>query len=83
MRKRTIRDPNEIILYDDYAEIITYTLSDDKEWVEKQRLTIDLDDVDKCRKYKWMTSHAGYGRTHLNKNKKLYIYISFINIYII
>lgn len=40
---------NEIIEYDDYAEIILY----DKYGNEKARAIIDLDDVDRCRDYRW------------------------------
>lgn len=40
---------NEMIEYDDYAEIILY----DKHGNEKARAVIDLDDVDRCRDYRW------------------------------
>lgn len=46
---RSEKDLNEIIKYDDYAEIILY----DKQCNEKARVIIDLEDVDKCKKYKW------------------------------
>ncbi|MDD4804793.1 MAG: hypothetical protein PHN69_06540, partial [Candidatus Pacebacteria bacterium] len=46
---RTVYDPNEIIKHDDYAEIILYDI-DNK---EVARTKIDLDDVDRCSKYKW------------------------------
>ena len=43
------KDPNEIIEYDDYAEIILY----DKNNNEIARTLIDLDDIEKVSKYKW------------------------------
>ena len=49
---RTKRDPNEIIIYNDYAEIIIY----DKNCNEKCRALIDIEDVDKVKDYKWRYS---------------------------
>ena len=46
---RTKQDLNEIIEYEDYAEIILY----DKNCEEVARALIDLDDVDKVKNYKW------------------------------
>ena len=40
---------NEIIRYDDYADMILY----DKHGNEKARTMIDLDDVDRCGDYRW------------------------------
>lgn len=45
----THKDPNEIVEYDDYAEIILY----DKDNKEIARTLIDLDDIEKCKQYKW------------------------------
>lgn len=45
----TIYQKNEIILYDDHAEIILK----DKNCNESGRAIIDIDDVDKCSEYKW------------------------------
>lgn len=47
--KRTRYDPNEFIIYNDYAEIILY----DKYGNEKGRSLIDLIDLGLCIKYKW------------------------------
>lgn len=49
---RTKYDLNEIITYDDYAEIIIY----DKYCNEKCRALIDIDDIDKVKNYKWRYS---------------------------
>ena len=44
---------NEIIEYEDYAEIILY----DKNGNEKARALIDIEYVDLIKKYKWYSSH--------------------------
>jgi hypothetical protein len=46
---RNRRDKNEIILYEDYAEIVLY----DKDNNEFNRAFIDLEDVEKCKDIKW------------------------------
>lgn len=47
--ERSIYDPNEYILHDDHAEIVLY----DKNGEENGRAIIDLEDVERCKKYKW------------------------------
>ena len=47
--RRTRFDSNEIIEYEDHAEIVLYN----KYCEEIGRTLIDLDDVDKARSYKW------------------------------
>ena len=47
---RTQKDPNEIVIHDDYAEIILY---EGKTCYEVARAIIDLDDVEKVKNYKW------------------------------
>jgi len=64
IKNRTIYDNNEYILYDNYAEIIVYN----KEGKEKIRSIIDLNDVDKCKKYKWCESQ-GYIVTNIDEKK--------------
>lgn len=44
---RTIYDPNEYILHDDYAECITY----DKEGNETARVKVNLDKVEELKQY--------------------------------
>ena len=46
---RTRFTPNEIVIYDNYAEIILY----DNQNKEKSRAIIDIDDIDKVKLYKW------------------------------
>ena len=46
---KTRFDLNEIIIHEDYAEIILY----DKKGNEKARALIDLDDIDKVKEYRW------------------------------
>lgn len=55
--KRTRFDPNEIVEYDDYAEMILY----DRQGKEKARALIDLEDIDKVKNTKWcLLSKIGY-----------------------
>lgn len=53
--KRTKKDPNEIIIYEDYAEIVLYFKN--KEYA---RTPVDLADVGKIKKYKWYKTPEGY-----------------------
>lgn len=55
-------DKNQYVLYDDYAEIILY----DKELKEKARAIIDLEDVEKCKPFKWTLRNDGYVSTKKN-----------------
>ena len=52
--ERTKYDPNEIVLYDDYAEIVLY----DNNCEEVARALIDLEDINKVKDYKWCLSHG-------------------------
>lgn len=54
--ERTKLDPNEIIKYEDYAEILLYN----KEGNEIARTLIDLEDVDFVKQYKWSLLNTGY-----------------------
>ncbi|SHJ10155.1 hypothetical protein SAMN02745163_01307 [Clostridium cavendishii DSM 21758] len=65
---RTKKDGNEIVLHDDYAEIILY----DKKGQEACRTKIDFDDVEKCRLYKWCFD-GNYVKTQAN-GQKLYLH---------
>ena len=58
---RTIKDPNEIVLYEDYAEIILY----DKQCEEIARTLIDLEDIDKVKDCKWRMNDQGYAITDI------------------
>ena len=53
---RSIKDPNEIIEYEDHAEIVMHN----KQHEETGRAIIDLNDVDKVRGYKWSLRKTGY-----------------------
>lgn len=69
--QKTIYDLNEIIEYDDYAEIILY----DKYGNEKARTKIDLDDVERCSKFRWgLTDRDKYVETR-NPRIKLHRFI--------
>ena len=52
----TIHDRNKIVMLDTYAEIILK----DKQFNEIGRALIDLEDVDKVKKYKWCSNAHGY-----------------------
>lgn len=52
---RTKYDPNEIVIHEDYAEIILLNIKSE----EIGRALIDLDDIEKAKLYKWRLS-AGY-----------------------
>lgn len=64
---------NEYVLYDEYAEICLYA----RNGKEAYRTVIDLDDVEKCKQYKWREIH-GYVITDVNR-KKLYIHRFLMN----
>lgn len=53
---RTMYDPNEIVIYEDYAEIILYN----NRGMEKARALIDLDDIERVSQYKWHLDGKGY-----------------------
>ena len=53
--KRTIYDSNEIVLHEGYVEMILY----DKQCNEVGRTLIDIEDIDKVKKYKWFI-HDNY-----------------------
>jgi hypothetical protein len=77
--ERTIHDPNEIIIYDDYAEIILY----DQHNKETGRAIIDIDDVILCSKYKWYNK-AENGREYAlsqEKGKIIRIHRLILNFY--
>lgn len=60
----TIYDPNKYILHEDYAEII---IKDKYQNIIAKAL-IDIEDVDKCKKYKWhlrRNKHNTYANAHI------------------
>lgn len=62
--------PNEIILYNDRAEIVLLN----KKCEEVARTTIDLDDVERLKKYKWYLSNYGYAMTHNKEGKNRFMH---------
>lgn len=70
--KRTRMDRNEYILYEYHAEIVLYDSNND----EKSRCIIDLDDVERCKPYKWTLRNDGYVSAKIdNKGVKLHRFI--------
>lgn len=56
IKNRTKNDPNEIIDYDDYCEIVLY----DKNSEEKCRAIIDIEDKELVLGKKWCINNSGY-----------------------
>ena len=56
---RTVYDPNEIVLYDDYAEVLLYNKHNE----EVGRFKIDLEDIDIIKEHRWSLDSKGYVRT--------------------
>ena len=71
---RCMKDPNEIVIYDDFAEIILYN----KDKNEKARAIIDLEDVEKVKKYKWGLMNEGYVNSKLKNGDTLMLH-NYIN----
>jgi hypothetical protein len=63
--ERTHRDLNEIIIYDDFAEVVLY----DKNNNEIAQALIDVDIVDKVKEFKWSISGRNYVVCSSNKIK--------------
>lgn len=67
--KRTRFDKNEIILKNDYAEVVLY----DNKRKEIARTLIDLEDVEKIKSYKWHLNDSGYTTCNVKgKNIRLH-----------
>lgn len=60
---RTIFSPNDIIKYNDYAEIVIRN----KDCNEICRAKIDLDDIDRCSKLKWGINGNNYVMNHKHR----------------
>jgi hypothetical protein len=67
--ERTKFDPNEIIEYDDHAEIVLYDEGNN----EIARALIDLEDIDSVKNYKWYLGNNGYATN--NKIGRLHRFI--------
>jgi hypothetical protein len=67
--ERTRFDANEIVGYEDFAEIVLYNKQDK----EIARAIIDLEDIEKCKDYKWRINDKGYIITDIKgeQGKKL------------
>lgn len=62
---KTSQDPNEIIEYEDYAEVIILN----KRYEEKARVKIDKEDIDLIKEYKWTIDGNGYASYSRGKEK--------------
>lgn len=72
MSKRNIRTPNEIILYDDYAEIILYNRNNEKIATTQ----IDKNNINLVKNYKWYFGKEGYVRSG---DKPIYLHRIILN----
>ena len=72
-KERTIKDPNEIIIYDNYAEVVLYDIKSN----EVARTIIDIENIEKVKKYKWHYSY-GYAETRI-KRKRLALHRYILN----
>lgn len=68
---RTKFDPNEIIIYDNYAEIVIY----DKNCLEIAKTKIDIEDVERVKNLMWCNNGDGYIISNKNsKHSKFYLH---------
>lgn len=70
---RNRNESNEIRLYDDCAKIVLYN----SKGIEVAETMIDLNDVEKCRNYKWFID-CGYVKMRVNK-KNYYLHSFLMN----
>lgn len=66
--KRTIYDPNEIILCDTFAEIVLYN----KQCSPIAKTRIDIEDIEKIKKYKWSLDGFGYVQAYIPQTIRLH-----------
>lgn len=73
IQERTVFTPNEINIINNHAEIVLYNKYNDKIGVA----IIDIDDIDKCKNYKWGINGNGYAR---NGKHNLFLHNLILNI---
>lgn len=74
----TIYEPNEIVINDEYAEIILR----DKRGNETGRAKIDIEDVERAKKYKWHAKrgcNTQYVTAHINEKEKILLHRYVLN----
>jgi len=69
LETKTIQTPNDVIMYEAYAEIVLRNVKQE----EVARCIVDIGDIDKLTKYKWSLKDNGYVRTAI-KSKTMYIH---------
>lgn len=72
----TIFDKNEIIEHDEYAEIIVKN----KQGSIKGIAIIDLDDVERCKRFKWGMYSNGYFYGNINKVLRIRLHRYIMNV---
>lgn len=73
IQERTSFTPNEINIVDNHAEIVLYNKYNDKIGVA----IIDINDVDKCKNYKWGINGNGYAK---NGKHNIFLHNIILNI---
>ena len=77
-QKATLRDANEIILKEDYAEVVIYSHQKAGESSEEiARAIVGLEDVDRIKDFKWYLDTKGYAKSSRG-NKNLFMHNLFI-----
>ena len=74
---RTKYDPNEIVMYEGYAEMILYN----SRGIEVARTLIDIEDIEKVSQYKWCLDNKGYVTTNKINDKKVLLHRFIMNIW--
>ena len=79
MEVKTIYDPNDYIMHDEFAEIVLR----DAKGTEVAKALVDLEDVQKCKLYKWHL-RKGHGDTDyviasLQNNQKIHLHRFVLN----
>lgn len=73
---RSVYDPNEFIIHESYAEIVLY----DRYGFENGRAIIDVDDVDKCKRYKWhLVTRKNTSYAMSNGDKRVFLHRLIMN----
>lgn len=76
IRKRNIKTPNEIIINNNFAEVVLYNYKCEP----IAKAIIDLDDIEKVSKYKWYVDKNGYIR-HDYKDGTIYLHRYIMNVH--
>jgi hypothetical protein len=68
------RTPNEMIIHENYAEILNF-----KRYNKIDKIIIDVDDVEICKRYKWGINSMGYAACCLGKKQTILLHRFLLN----